>query len=379
MVGVLTLVLLTGCSNDNARICVAEVSGFETSVTVYPEVVHSYDIIPLEQTDGCILTGIRKIAKVDSSYIVFDNYNNLIVRYGTDGKFLNRIGCKGRAASEYLRIDTFVMDKDGRVMILDGSQDKILIYEPGGKYVSSVTFPKRTLGFVNAAACLDDSDILVNNCVYNNSNDIYSILSLSDKTATVIAGFSMVSDNIVEPTGKTTIGGYGRILFLKPFDDTLYTVDGKNNVEPILYVAHTKKTVDDKYFNAHPTFSSATTYMGLSQDGYFTGFVSVFETEHYLLICTYNDIYFLVDKSTNSGRPLRLATCDDYIGVPLLNIVASSSDDFIGYWRPGDFSDENSLDQIGNPSNESVHSFVTSLRSLPEDGNPCLIVYHLNK
>lgn len=90
MVGVLTLVLLIGCSNDNARIGVAEVSGFETSVTVYPEVVHSYDIIPLEQTDGCILTGIRKIAKVDSSYIVFDNYNNLIVRYGTDGKFLNR-------------------------------------------------------------------------------------------------------------------------------------------------------------------------------------------------------------------------------------------------------------------------------------------------
>lgn len=68
MIGVLTLVLLTGCSNDNARTGVAEVSGFETSVTVYPEVVHSYDIIPLELTDDCILTGIRKIAKVDSSY-----------------------------------------------------------------------------------------------------------------------------------------------------------------------------------------------------------------------------------------------------------------------------------------------------------------------
>lgn len=79
MVGVLTLVFLIGCSNDNARVGVTEVSGFETSVTVYPEVVYAYDIIPLEQTDDCILTGIKKIAQVDSSYIVFDNYNNLIV------------------------------------------------------------------------------------------------------------------------------------------------------------------------------------------------------------------------------------------------------------------------------------------------------------
>jgi hypothetical protein len=40
------------------------------------------------------LTGIRKMAIVDSSYVIFDNYNSLIVRYDAKGKFLNRIAIK---------------------------------------------------------------------------------------------------------------------------------------------------------------------------------------------------------------------------------------------------------------------------------------------
>lgn len=373
----LLMAILTGCSNNDVKKDVPEVTGFETKVTVYPKVVRSYDIIPLEQTEDCILTGIRKVAEVDSSYVIFDNYNDLVVRYDAKGKILNRIAFKGRAASEYLRIDTFTIDNDGHILIFDGSQDKILVYEPDGKYVSSITFPKRTLGFVNAAACLADGKILINNCVYNRFNDIYRILSLGDKTVSVLSGFPMTSDNIAEPTGKATIGGSGRTLLLKPFSDTLYVVDSHNQIEPVMSVAHTKKNVDDQYYENHTTFSSAMTYFEMSQNNYFTGFVSVYETNHYLLMCTYNYIYFLVDKDTNSGQALRLSACTDFGGVPLLNVTAATSDAFIGYWRPGDMSDASSLELIENSSDESVQGFVSALKSLPEDGNPCLIVYAL--
>lgn len=118
---------------------------------------------------------------MDASYIVFDNYNGLIVRYDKNGKYLNRIGLKGRASSEYLRVDTFVIDEDGNVLILDGSQDKILTYRPDGKFVSVTLFPKRSLGFINDAVSLGDGRILVNNCIYNNFNEIYRILSINDK------------------------------------------------------------------------------------------------------------------------------------------------------------------------------------------------------
>lgn len=368
---------LMGCHNKEQKKNVEAVLGYEDNAQIYPSIVQGYDILPLELTDGSALSGIKKVVRVDASYIVFDNYNGLIVRYDKNGKYLNRIGLKGRASSEYLRVDTFVIDEDGNVLILDGSQDKILTYRPDGKFVSVTLFPKRSLGFINDAVSLGDGRILVNNCIYNNFNEIYRILSINDKKVASLIGFPMTSENIAEPTGKRPVGGYDRIILLKPFDDTIYTLDDKNKVLPLLYVEHKGMLVDDKYYKNHVVFSVATTYSEMSQKGYFSGFVSVFESERHLLLCTYNDVYFLIDKDTNTGLPLRQTTCDEYEGVPLINVVASDSENLIGFWSPGDFVDKYNLEIMAGSSNESVQNFISTLKELPEDGNPCLIVYHL--
>lgn len=371
-------ILLSGCANPTARKSGVVVEGFETTANIYPSVVDNYEIVPLEQTDNCILTGIKKIVRSDSTYIIFDNYNNLVVRFDKNGKFLNPIGLKGRAASEYLRIDTFTVDADGSVLIFDGSQDKVLVYGQDGEFISSVSFPKRTLGFINDAVSLDEDRVLVNNCVYNNDNEIYRVLSLADKGVAKLVDFPVISDNIAEPTGRIPIGGCGRVVFLKPFDDTVYALDDQDAVVPLLSVGQSSKLVDDKYLKNHNVFSVATTYGELSRDGYFTGFVSVFETERYLLLVTYNDAYFLIDKGTNVGKYLRQGICESYDGVPLMSIVAASSDDtLIGFYRPSDFIDKYNLSEIGPKLNETFSGFISVLSGLPEDGNPCLIVYHL--
>lgn len=368
---------LMGCHNKEQKKNVEAVLGYEDNAQIYPSIVQGYDILPLELTDGSALSGIKKVVRVDASYIVFDNYNGLIVRYDKNGKYLNRIGLKGRASSEYLRVDTFVIDEDGNVLILDGSQDKILTYRPDGKFVSVTLFPKRSLGFINDAVSLGDGRILVNNCIYNNFNEIYRILSINDKKVASLIGFPMTSENIAEPTGKRPVGGYDRIILLKPFADTIYTLDDKNKVLPLLYVEHKGMLVDDKYYKNHVVFSVATTYSEMSQKGYFSGFVSVFESERHLLLCTYNDVYFLIDKDTNTGLPLRQTACDEYEGVPLINVVASDSENLIGFWSPGDFVDKYNLEIMAGSSNEAVQNFISTLKELPEDGNPCLIVYHL--
>lgn len=368
---------LMGCHNKEQKKNVEAVLGYEDNAQIYPSIVQGYDILPLELTDGSALSGIKKVVRVDASYIVFDNYNGLIVRYDKNGKYLNRIGLKGRASSEYLRVDTFVIDEDENVLILDGSQDKILTYRPDGKFVSVTLFPKRSLGFINDAVSLGDGRILVNNCIYNNFNEIYRILSINDKKVASLIGFPMTSENIAEPTGKRPVGGYDRIILLKPFDDTIYTLDDKNKVLPLLYVEHKGMLVDDKYYKNHVVFSVATTYSEMSQKGYFSGFVSVFESERHLLLCTYNDVYFLIDKDTNTGLPLRQTACDEYEGVPLINVVASDSENLIGFWSPGDFVDKYNLEIMAGSSNEAVQNFISTLKELPEDGNPCLIVYHL--
>lgn len=369
--------LLIGCRNSDTKENITAISGFETKLHTYPAVVHGYDIIPLEQTDKSILTGIKKVVSLDTAYVIFDNYNERLFRFDKRGRYLNQIGLKGRASSEYLRVDTFVIGEDGNVLILDGSQDKILIYRPDGKFVSEMLFPKRSLGFINDAVSLGEGRILVNNCIYNSFNEIYRILSINEKKVTSLVGFPMISENVAEPTGKCPIGGYDRVIILKPFDDTIYTLDYKNKVSPLLYVEHEGMLVDDKYYKNHVVFSVAATYSEMSKNGYFPGFVSVFESEHHLLLRTYNDVYFLIDKDTNTGLPLRQSACDEYEGVPLINVVASDSENIIGFWCPGDFVDKYNLERMVGSSNEVVQNFISTLKELSEDGNPCLIVYHL--
>ncbi len=92
---------LMGCHNKAQKKNVAAILGYDDNTQIYPSIVQGYDIIPLELTDGSTLSGIKKIVKADTSYIVFDNYNGLIVRFDKNGKYLNRIGLKGRASSEY--------------------------------------------------------------------------------------------------------------------------------------------------------------------------------------------------------------------------------------------------------------------------------------
>lgn len=371
-------IVLNGCANHVFRKSEVVVEGYETSFDIYPAVVDSCWIVPLEQTNNCILTGIKKIVKSDSAYIVFDNYNDLVVRFDKNGKFLNQIGLKGRSASEYLRIDTFSVDAEGRVLIFDGSQDKVLVYRQNGDFITSVSFPKRTLGFINDAVSLGEGQVLVNNCIYNNYNEIYRVLSLTDKSIAKLVDFPMTSENIAEPIGRNPIGGCGRVAFLKPFDDTVYTIDEQYAVVPLLSVGQSLKLVDDKYLKNHNVFSVATTYSELSRDGYFAGFVSVFETERYLLLVTYNDAYFLIDRGTNVGRLLRQGLSESYDGVPLMNVIAASSNDtLIGFYSPSDFADKYNLSEISPMLSKTFPGFVSALNGLPEDGNPCLIVYHL--
>ena len=64
-------VLLGGCANPVHQKSGVVVDGYETTSDIYPAVVDSYEIVPLEQTDKCVLTGIKKIVKSDSVYGIY--------------------------------------------------------------------------------------------------------------------------------------------------------------------------------------------------------------------------------------------------------------------------------------------------------------------
>lgn len=66
-----------------------------------------------------------------------------------------------------------------------------------------------------------------------------------------------------------------------------------------------------------------------------------------------------MDKGENIGRLLRMDASETYDGVPLMNVIAASTNDtLIGFYNPSDFVDKYNLSEIGPKLNETFPVFV---------------------
>lgn len=101
-------------------------------------IAKSIEYVPLETTPDCILDSDYKV-DLTNEYIFILDYINLY-RFSRSGKFLNKIGRRGKGPGEYVRIGaTFVInDNNNEVFLLDCGGDKILVYTYEGKFKRNI-------------------------------------------------------------------------------------------------------------------------------------------------------------------------------------------------------------------------------------------------
>lgn len=367
-----------GCREQkNGRDDIVAVEGYEEAGADCPEYGADCRIVRLEESENTMLFNIKQVEVADSSYVVFDNGRQALYRFSLDGKFLNGIGRIGRAGNEYLRLDTFVITPEGRVLLFDGASDKILVYGLDGKYHATMTFPKRSLGFVNEGVCIGKDSLLVNNGLFNNENGIYRIIHLSDCRVETMERIPMKSEGIAEYVGMHPVSRGDDITLLRPFDDAVYALDGSGKLQPLFKVHQSKPLVEESYYETNPVFSTGKTYMELTNKGYFPGFTSLFESNRHYLLGYFNTDYFLVDKQAKRG--IRMTLSRKAQGTfPVINIVGSADDTFIGVWEPSGFTCRQILSQFEEASGENVPGIVKELGDIPENANPCLLLYRFN-
>ncbi|UVR90251.1 hypothetical protein [Bacteroides thetaiotaomicron] len=110
----------------------------------------------------------------------------------------------------------------------------------------------------------------------------------------------------------------------------------------------------------------------LSEQGFFTGFTGIFETEAKILL-EYKDQgvvmgYFLFDKSSKAGHYYLTTWNEKYTTLPFFNTIYAYKNVFVGYAQPRD------LLELENLQDEKIRE---SIKDLEEDDNPCLILYEL--
>jgi hypothetical protein len=351
------------------------VTGYEEFADTLPDIIKKIEVIPLEVTNNSMLKGgIGQVECVNSSYIVRDE-SERIFRFSSKGKYLNRIGNKGRAEAEYLRVDTFMIDSLNRVVILDGASDKLLIFNPDGTFVKVIRFPSGTftLGFINAGVQLKGDNILVNDRIYNHGNALYSLLSTHEKKKKEIANTPLRSPEVACYIGEHPISMWkGHLKFLKPFDKRIYTLNDKDEIVPVMTIATSKKLAgDDILSKPKETYQI---YYDVKKKGYFEGFTSIFETEKYILLDNWHNDEFLIDKSTMSGYKIgNDKIINSMLMIPCMHIIGSTSDSFIsgmGYWT---LMSVNSF--FDNMPGYKKPEFLQKINSFPKDANPCLVKF----
>lgn len=352
-----SIVSCNGNGSDSSII----ISGYDEYSDVSHDVVNHVKLIPLEETEGSLLSGpISKIVEVDSAFIVQD-FNRGLYRFSRSGKFINKISNKGRSASEFVTLSTFCIDRDGLVLIFDSFTNKVIRFTQNGDFVDIIHVPDKLLNNTQDCVVLGDGKILQTCYLMGDFNKVYSIIDMGTWERTVLYESPMKTDDVMEMVGRHMVSMTGGVpSYVKPFDNSLYTFNGEAKETKCYEIGTESKIPDQKRLASEPF--SIMTSVEISNQGFFKGFTGCFETDRHILLTYYNADAFLFSKSDNHGIRFDLENVDDDI-VPLLGLVADSDSYLIG---------------VADGSKLSEYPvFNNCLKDGLEFGNPYIILYYL--
>lgn len=188
----------------------------------------------LECNDNAMIASIDHVIEHDSLFYIFDKKRNQILFYNLNGKFINSIRAIGNGPGEYNMLMDIAIDRDAKQLLLLDYSYKILYYDLNGRYI-------KTEQLNNEISChslvVDKEFIYLLNPVYYNDK-------LSDYTITVIdKNNPQKTYHILKPLEETvpycyprgrTLNNGKNIMFVRLFDDNIYSLKGDECVPRIL-------------------------------------------------------------------------------------------------------------------------------------------------
>ena len=132
----LIICFLEGCSSERRKY----ISDREIKeIIINPEKTEDYldisevlsdsiDIIPLEVTENCLISDIKKLEFYKNRIFISDRINAKIFVFDSEGNFLRAIGKQGRGPGEYSYMGDFSFKGDS-VIIQDLSRKKYIVYD----------------------------------------------------------------------------------------------------------------------------------------------------------------------------------------------------------------------------------------------------------
>lgn len=224
---IILIVLLPSCVERGQK---SETSAEIIAKVEVPESGKSFDVsqmadlekvIPLETAEDVLIGTIDKLEMDDSHIVIMDKRMRAVWLFGTDGRFVRKIGRLGNGPKEYVSLDDMCFDKESRtVWIWDRIKQVMLEYDLTGELLKEVA-----TGFSsNVFAKTKDGFWLYYSYLKNPDN---STLILVDETMNhLVKGYFPTKEPfpVSMRSGFTSWGG--KEYFYFPQSNVLYSLDG---------------------------------------------------------------------------------------------------------------------------------------------------------
>ncbi len=138
--------------------------------------------IPLETNEKSVIPRIQKIIR-SKSYFLTQAFTDINM-FRNDGSFVSKIGTIGKGPNEFtVAHDVAINPRDETIYVIDGWQQKFLVYSKNGVFIRTFKSPVR--GAVNIE--FTDDGILCYNS--NNMADVENSFNLIDTTGKIIKNY----------------------------------------------------------------------------------------------------------------------------------------------------------------------------------------------
>lgn len=225
------------------------VFGGETGNIPWEDFVEKIEIVPLETSSEALFPQTSSIY-VDNNIYVFSYGKNLSV-FSKNGKFLHKVGQKGKGPEEWTYIKDFQVDSIGNVYLTDIGNIKK--YNSSGRWLSNINL-KEIEGDLNSiqSSCIFDKDNFYSwqrsgvSDIYRPENDFF-IHQIKNNKTTANKGIKIISESLtVSPRFTPTEEGF----YVSPiwYDTSIYLIK-KNSIELKYSIDFGDKKLDSEFLS----------------------------------------------------------------------------------------------------------------------------------
>jgi hypothetical protein len=192
--------------------------------------------VPLETKENCLL-GQSKICYADSSQIVVLSESELY-RFSGKGKFMNKIGNKGRGPKEYLHPGNVFYDQELSLFkIVDLQSKRIIWFSSEGDYIRDEKYEASKnqfdYGFIDAENVLTTSRGVNENDNKLVRDEIHIVNYNVDTLFTMYDDFMPGAKKIAFFHYPSIQWSSPHVYMTLPFNDTIFSVDSKKGFLPV--------------------------------------------------------------------------------------------------------------------------------------------------